>query len=613
MSSFSQSLSFTRAVLSAATFNATVLNPGDLFVDSPIVYVVVQVRDAGGSVVVASQTVTAALTAAGLTTTSSCATTTNGLCVVALTAPTAWFANSSAVVSVGLGTVTTATLPSAVFLRAPPAPVSLTGSNYIVMDLPSRSLFPGNAFSVSISGQAGYAVSTFTLELNTSTALIITSVTAASGWQATVLRNSDQWWTIVASLADPTSAPTGPVSTVTSLCTVAVTVSSSPALDQDATFTCLVRSFSSVIGSVLLRGQVLPAFALVRDRYGASGTGRVFVSSNRLTGIVAFAASEVLNLGSITNASAIQSVTIYPVFNTYTSLAQVTGTPRLSVTFSCSVTSSAFFSANCLTLTFPPAAIAPVLVTIASSGFAVSFTIGVAAPIRPPTIVLSSNTINKISGWLDPATCLERYEMVEVALDVAFPFGTARLPSSHSIVTGQVAVSNSNVATVVVQNGRTLIQGLAAGVCQVVLISGGATIATTTLTVLNTTVPVARLSASVVQSISLVSSSSSLASNAATSSANSSVTSALVRDLSMATVVAFGYLAKPGALPIELVVGTDVTLSALSSAISIAASGTQVVAKASGSGLLLGATWSNTACGAAVVGTLRSIVNLCLS
>jgi protein tyrosine phosphatase len=259
-----------------------------LMADSRELRFALQLKDESGSVFVRTTTINISVTLTGLSTAlqSSCTSDDIGLCVGSVSLPLSWFMSSerSATVAYILNgqthTLGQVTLASHFAVSA--------FSNQIVVELPSRSLYRGDVFTMDVYGNTENEILAFAVRLSTPLGLNIIGVATESRWATATVNGSLQLVGITGLLNENSNAVS---SRPFKLLTVTVEVTSAAELGENS-INCFVEELSdSVHGRVLLTGvnNVSGSALFFRSTATAFATqGAVNVISDHLIGLFAW-------------------------------------------------------------------------------------------------------------------------------------------------------------------------------------------------------------------------------------------------------------------------------------------------------------------------------------
>jgi hypothetical protein len=427
----------------------------------------------------------------------------SGQCLATLTVPTAWFGAVGGVIVVSYGIAGGAFyyLTTVVVLQQP----TITVSSNVVLQLPQGPLFRGSSFYANIVGQAGYAISTFTLELAVGTGLTIGTVTAPAQWSMTTQAPNAQTLGITSLLqastvvngSDSTTAPV-------TLATVQFLVSATAPQGTTASVNCTVRALTDIkLNALYPRGLPLPVQATFFDRFGNTSTalGRVLILADAITGLLAASAqTEFVNTAVLTgllqqSALTVQATWLHSGITTVTSaLTCISSAPLvLQVVGTCA---QVFLNGT------ETSGAASVTVTINAGAVNISVPFRVWFPQLPVSLQIADPTLNAVQGWQRHTSgCGPRYQSAAITARATFQYGPS--PTQSVDVTSLVQGNFLSNATGVVQVSTTtgLAMGVSAGVASVLLVAGGSIRGSVAITVSNTPVAVTYLTTFVVSTL----------------------------------------------------------------------------------------------------------------
>lgn len=80
------------------------------------------------------------------------------------------------------------------------------------------------------------------------------------------------------------------------------------------------------------------------------------------------------------------------------------------------------------------------------------------------SLVVGSSTLAAVTGWRDPASCVQMYQSTAIHMDVTFPFGTVRLPSgAGSVLQAGLTADTVGVVQLAVVDGALAVIGQGPG------------------------------------------------------------------------------------------------------------------------------------------------------
>ena len=428
--SLSASASYPSVSTSIATARAVLVEGRDgVFVDSNQIRVAIQALDVTGGVPSQSATVFAQVTpatdllndliVANISTAPVSATCTTsvsnlGICVAYITLPTAWFyalsTDRSTSVSFGIqgqaasGQVGPVTLHRTAFWVIP--------DRDVLVQMPFRSIGPGEIFRASVWAFTTYAVASFQLSLTTTAQLQIDTVELdRTVWTAQVTPGSTpQSFAVNAILLDSLAAPQGIVTTPTRIANIVMRPTSVNSVDVLASLQVTIQQLGSIQESSIRPGGLpTPVPAKFVDRFftGAvlTSTGSVFLSPVELRGLLPLAATnELVNYARLTGALSQVPLSIVGVFTTAqiavltSSLTCATASPAIHVYTNCS---AIYFDGteNETTSAVTVQVSATSLVNGGASLFTSSIAVRVWSPRLPILLTLSNTNLKEITGW----------------------------------------------------------------------------------------------------------------------------------------------------------------------------------------------------------------------
>jgi hypothetical protein len=472
-------------------------------------------------------------------------------------------------------------------------------------------LSPGEIIAVNVIANFTKGVSSFTLSFAVDAGISIVGISYdTTKWTATVKANSAQQWAIVANPIQPSSS--------TVLCTVSIQASS--VANQNARY-----SFSSTIltlndlknAPVLIGGQPLPAMATFIDRNGVSTTGSIYVNSPTPTAMFAFSSqSEFINTAVLGNAVISAPISVLTVNTAGSINAASTG---LACTSSNPMVIQSSSSCQFVFLNGTETSGGSSTISVSLAGFSMyQFSLIVWAPSTPISLQVSDSQLNAIVDWLDPSkSCAQQYQRTHLSAAVTFTSASSSFAAILSATSPffqpitRLTSSQPLVCQPVLSNGEVFIQGLTPGDCSISFQVLGRVLGSVAVTVTSDPVSVSRLRVSVIQTFSMSLNSSSVAPLVGVVSPVLSASNLLTQELQFANVEVAAIFPDAGSSPFPVTLLNGLQLTSLNSVVFDIPSGTQSIrARASGSGLLLSATWTVPTCHPRAIGSGLGPVNI---
>ena len=404
LSSLSSNLSILPRVLDPASVKAVIVSR-EVWPDDPRVILTTQARDNTHNVHVVTS-VSAQIThpsqgnARGSCTTRS----SDGTCTMRISLPATWFGTTqSATVQFGLSLASLQDLGS---VELQQLPVFDAGTDvYCYLEMPLRTLFVGNAFSVPVHGRTGSkGVGSYTVTVRGSTTASLVDLTYDRIiWSAQVQAGSGGSMTITAVRSDQMTIPSAED---TVLFTIQALVSQSSGLDF-LTTSAITADVVELSDFDRLRLLPLPgmtsvqAFALSRN--GITREGAVYVARDAVVGILPYVNSaELINTALLSGNPVTENITILSVHRS--GVTAVSNT--LPSACSSSDPSVVAIASNCASLTLTTSQRSPsmsISLSITHNGQSASFPVLVWVPLMPVRL-MAADTVLEVSPSVLDAT-----------------------------------------------------------------------------------------------------------------------------------------------------------------------------------------------------------------
>jgi hypothetical protein len=356
---------------------------------------------------------------------------------------------------------------------------TVTVRSDVVVQLPQTAFFRGSSFSVDIVGQAGYAISTFTLALAVGDGLSIGAVTAPVQWSMVTQIPNTQTVGITSLLqastvVNGTDSKTAPVT----LATVQILVSATATLGSTPTVNCTVIALTDIkLNTLYPRGLALPIQATFYDRFGNTSTalGRVLVLADAITGLLAASPqTEFVNTAVLTGVRQQSALTVQA---TWRSSSFTTVSSALNCLSSAPSVLQVAGSCTEVFLTGAETAGAALVLVLVSYGGGANMTVPyrVWFPQLPINLHMADTTLNMVPGWQRHSVggCSPRYQSAVINAEATFQYGptaTQRVDVT-SLVQGTLLSNNTSVVQVNTIAGTAF--GVGTGVATVSLVSVG--------------------------------------------------------------------------------------------------------------------------------------------
>eukprot|EP00054_Salpingoeca_dolichothecata_P028325 m.214394 g.214394 ORF g.214394 m.214394 type:complete len:6684 (-) comp26186_c0_seq6:25-20076(-) len=581
-----------------------------------------------------------------------------GTCVATVELPKHWFTGDIASLSIqyaveGSQNSARQTLGATDSFVLKPKP-RYSVLNNVVIEMPQRSILPGETFAVDVLANAGLSITSFSLKFESSDNIKVKSIkTDASIWRAFVQPGGEglEDMAVTGILADPTSITEGQTLDATVLCSLQLQVPPNAEVGN-----------ASLTGSVFYLGnargqQVMPsngspnAPVTFVDRFGTAnlGTGKVFVAQPVVTGVLASSErAQLVNfamLGDLDFPSS-SPLTVMVGFSDGVMVFpndaddedeggeeekgegefEIEGpsntNPRL-FSLECVSSSKQVIQAdrNCRAVYFDGSEVessadVPVEVTVSgpSGGAAYALPLRVWTPnVEKLEFTVSDDKLSAVRDWFsEDEDCRQLYQAASVSIQVPLKAGEnlqTRPVDMTGFLGSQLDTPQTNILQIheVETAGEELmVQGLSPGAATVRLLlpvfdeEVGEPVMTPVISV-NVTVDdeqvlVTRLDCVVVSSVSFDESGADLAHSVppipATLTPGGTFSSRLSRENQVGQVVCRAVTSDAQRMPVSRRMGVQL-LSLDSTRVGIASSGLGVIAKGTGSGPLVRAIWSS--------------------
>ena len=458
----SVSLSDTRV-----TSVKAVLISQEIWHDAPTLTLVVQARDSTHNVHVSGDISAQAAHPSLGTARGSCRTrTSDGTCTIRISIPATWFTNTANVtVTFGRNFAPMQTLGIAEVQQQPTFDV---GTNvYSYMEMPLRTLFVGNTFSVPVHGRTGTkGVGSYTMTVRASSDVEVTGLSVDSNiWSSQVQTGSDGSRTITAVRSDQTTTP--PAEDIV-LFTIQARVAQSSTLDTliasaITTFVVELSDFDRV--RLLPSSGETPVLASALSRNGITQAGAVYVARDAVVGILPYVDSaELVNTALLNGGTVIQPIFSVNVLRSGSSSVVTSAAQPSPVCSSASpmIVSVGGDCSNVLLTANQTMASPSTTISVSHNDQSNSFSVRIWVPQFPVRLIVDDSTLQVMSNVPDSqSNCSSLRQSGEISAFTSFTTTQESVSDVDvtSLVSGSLSSSDNSIATLT----GNMIQGRQAG------------------------------------------------------------------------------------------------------------------------------------------------------